>query len=309
MNKKLLYKYFQGIASTEEEKYILNWVEKSDENRALFLKERMLFDIALFSSKPAKKRSTVFSSQIFKWGMRSAAIFIFALLSYFSLKDYQYSRVAQMQTVTVPPGQRAQITLADGTKVWLNSQSTMSYAANFGRNERNVQLDGEAYFEVAKNKKIPFYVHTELNTVKVVGTCFNICAYKGSNEFEATLVEGIVDIYSADGNNKITRLQKDDFFSNNNGKCGKMAMPSHEYLRWKEGLYCFDDVPFSNIMSKLEKYYNVKITVNNPQLLHYNGCTGKFREQDGIEHILRTISKEHPFHFKTNAEKDSIIIY
>jgi hypothetical protein len=62
-------------------------------------------------------------------------------------------------------------------------------------------------------------------------------------------------------------------------------------------------------MSKLEKYYNVKITVNNPQLLHYNGCTGKFREQDGIEHILRTISKEHPFHFKTNAEKDSIIIY
>ena len=130
MNKKLLYKYFQGIASTEEEKHILNWVEESDENRALFLKERMLFDIALFSSKPAKKRSTLFSNQIFKWGMRSAAIFIFALLSYFSLKDYQYSRVAQMQTVTVPPGQRAQITLADGTKVWLNSQSTMYDATN-----------------------------------------------------------------------------------------------------------------------------------------------------------------------------------
>ncbi len=309
MDKELLYRYFQGIASTEEEKCILDWVEETDENRNLFLKERMLFDIALFSSKPAMKKKNLFSSRLFKWGMRSAAIFILAFLSYFVFKDYQYNKVAQMQTVTVPAGQRAQITLADGTKVWLNSQSTMIYAANFGRNERNVQLDGEAYFEVAKNKKIPFYVHTELNTVKVVGTCFNICAYKGSSEFEATLIEGVVDIYSLDGNNIITRLQKNDFFSNYKGKCEKMVLSSHEYLRWKEGLYCFDDVPFSNIMSKLEKYYNVKITINNPQLLHYSGCTGKFREQDGIEHILRAISKEHPFRFKTNAEKDSITIY
>ena len=124
------------------------------------------------------------------------------------------------RTITLETGKLAK--QADGS-VMLR----MSYAANFGRNERNVQLDGEAYFEVAKNKKIPFYVHTELNTVKVVGTRFNICAYKGSKEFEATLVEGIVDVYSADGNNKITRLQKDDFFSNNNGKYGKMNTPSH----------------------------------------------------------------------------------
>ena len=122
--------------------------------------------------------------------------------------DYLYNKLAQPQTITVPAGQRAQITLADGTRVWLNSQSTLTYASNFGRRERNVELDGEAYFEVAKNKDIPFYVHTEMNKVKVVGTCFNVCAYKDSKEFETTLVEGIVDIYPTNNNKVITRLKK-----------------------------------------------------------------------------------------------------
>lgn len=274
MNKETLYNYFQGIASTEEEENILNWVEESNENRKLFLKERKLFDIALFSDKLATQKKSIFFMQLLKWSMRSAAIFIIALSCYFIFNDYQYNRVAHMQTVTVPAGQRAQITLTDGTKVWLNSQSTLSYAANFGRNERNVQLDGEAYFEVAKNKKIPFYVRTELNMVRVVGTSFNICAYNGSKEFEASLVEGIVDVYSATNNKQIVRLQKDEFFTNYKGKYKKKILPSYEYLRWKEGLYCFDDASFSSIIFKLEKYYNIKIIVSNSRLLNYEGCTG-----------------------------------
>ncbi|MFS2680490.1 DUF4974 domain-containing protein [Bacteroides uniformis] len=104
-------------------------------------------------------------------------------------------------------------------------------------------------------------------------------------------------------------MQKDEVFLNENGKCRKAVLPSYEYLRWKEGLYCFDDAPFSGILGRLEKYYNVKITVASPQLLNYGSFTGKFREQDGIEHILRTISKDHPFKFRINEEKDSIVIY
>ena len=148
-----------------------------------------------------------------------------------------------------------------------------------------------------------------MNKVRVVGTWFNICAYNGSKEFEATLVEGIVDIYPTANDKLITRMKKDEFFSNYDGKCTKSIPHSYEYLRWKEGLYCFDDAPFSSILAKLEKYYNVKITVTSPKLLNYDGCTGKFREQDGIEHVLRTISKDHPFKFRLNAERDSIIIY
>lgn len=308
MNPNLLYKYFSGTASIEEEKQILDWVEASDENREAFLKERMLFDVALFSEKQ-ETRKTARLIPMLRWTARVAAAVIVAVSGYFMTTDFIYNKGAQPQTITVPAGQRAQITLADGTRVWLNSKSTLTYAGNFGRKERNVQLDGEAYFEVAKNKSIPFYVQTEMHNVRVVGTCFNVCAYRDSKEFETTLVEGIVDIYTSDSKQVVTRLQKDEFFANYDGRCKKTILPSYEYLRWKEGLYCFDDVPFSGILDKLEKYYNVKITVTSPRLLTHEGLTGKFREQDGIEHILRAISKEHPFKFRINEEKDSIIIY
>lgn len=309
MNQELLYKYFKGNASIKEEESILQWVEESEDNKKKYLEERTLYDAILFNDRQIKRKRSIQLVSVFKWGMRSAATIIIAILGYFMVNDYIYNKEAKLQTITVPAGQRAQVTLADGTKIWLNSQSTLSYPANFGRNERNVDLNGEAYFEVAKNKDIPFYVHTNMNKIRVVGTKFNVCAYKGSKEFETTLVEGFIDIYAVHSNTVITRLKKNDFFANYDGKYKKTILPSYEYLRWKEGLYCFDDVPFSCILSKLEKYYNVKITVSNPELLKYEGFTGKFREQDGIEHILRTISKDHPFHFRINSEKDSITIY
>ena len=309
MNQELLYKYFKGTASIEEEKQILDWVEASEENREAYLKERMLFDVSLFSTKQDNKKKTIRFMPTLRWAARIAAAVIIAVSGYYMTTNYIYNKDAQPQTITVPAGQRAQITLADGTRVWLNAQSTLTYASDFGRNDRNVELDGEAYFEVAKNKKLPFYVHTEMHKVRVVGTSFNVCAYKGSKEFETTLVEGIVDIYPSCNDQVITRLQKDEFFANYDGRYKKTILPSYEYLRWKEGLYCFDDVPFSGILDKLEKYYNVKITVTSPRLLTHEGLTGKFREQDGIEHILRAISKEHPFKFRINENKDSIIIY
>lgn len=310
MNQELLYKYFKGTATINEEKQILDWVEASEENREAFLKERMLYDISLFSDKQdVKQKKTIHFNATIRWTTRIAAAIIVGVCGYFMTTDYLYNKDAQLQTITVPAGQRAQITLADGTHVWLNSKSKLTYASNFGRRERNVKLDGEAYFEVAKNKQIPFYVNTEMHNVKVVGTCFNVCAYSGSKEFETTLVEGIVDIYTAQNEQVVTRLKKEEFFANYDGKYKKTILPSYEYLRWKEGLYCFDDVPFGGILDKLEKYYNVKITVTSPRLLDQTGLTGKFREQDGIEHILRTISKDHPFKYRINEAKDSIIIY
>ena len=309
MEQELLYKYFKGTTSEEEERLILDWVDASPENRKAFQKERMLYDIALFTDEKQMNRKDRKARIIpmLRWSARIAAVVIVAISFGFLFKNYQYEKAACQQTITVPAGQRAQITLADGTKVWLNSKSTLTYASNFGRKERNVELDGEAYFEVAKNKKIPFFVNTEINRVKVVGTHFNVCAYKGSNEFETTLIEGIVDIYPVGSDQVITRLTKDEFFGSYNGKYKKTTLPSYDYLRWKEGLYCFDDAPLNSLLNKLEKYYNVNISVRNLNILNYR-CTGKFKEQDGIEHILKVIQKDHKFTYSINEEKDSIII-
>lgn len=307
MNQELLHKYFKGDTSTEEEKRILDWVDESAENRKALQKERMLFDIALFTDSGKQKREGIRIFPLLKWSARIAATVIVAVSCGFLLKEYQYNKVAQLQTITVPAGQRAQITLADGTKVWLNSQSTLSYAANFGRGDRNVELDGEAYFEVAPNKTIPFHVNTEANQVRVVGTHFNVCAYKGSHEFETTLVEGIVDIYAKGNDRPLTRLAPNEFFSSHDGKYSKTILPSYDYLKWKDGVYCFDDASFDSILGKLEKYFNVKITVENPEVLNYR-CTGKFKEQDGIEHILKVIQKDHQFTYSINEEEATIRI-
>lgn len=155
MEQELLYKYFKGTTSEEEERLILDWVDASPENRKAFQKERMLYDIALFTDEKQMNRKDRKARIIpmLRWSARIAAVVIVAISFGFLFKNYQYEKSACQQTITVPAGQRAQITLADGTKVWLNSKSTLTYASNFGRKERNVELDGEAYFEVAKNKK------------------------------------------------------------------------------------------------------------------------------------------------------------
>lgn len=310
MDQKLLYKYFKGTATIDEEKQILDWVDESPANRNAFQKERMLYDIALFTDekKLKKEQKTLRILPVLRWSARIAAVVVVALSCGFLFRDYQYNKAAQMQTVAVPAGQRAQITLADGTHVWLNAKSTLTYASNFGRTERNITLEGEAYFEVAKNKDIPFYVNTEKNKVRVVGTSFNVCAYKDSKEFETTLVEGIVDIYAAnDASKPIVRLEKNEFFGDYDGKLKKTVLPSYEYLRWKEGLYCFDDSELSHILNRLELYYNVKITVKNKKLLSHR-YTAKFKEQDGVEHILKVIQKDQNFKYYINEEKDQITI-
>ncbi|MDR0962706.1 MAG: FecR family protein [Mediterranea sp.] len=307
MDRTSIYRYFRGEASREEEERLLEWVEASEENRRAYLNERMLFDATLFASQPVAEKRGI--KVVLRRIARIAAILIIAVSGKVIIEDYLFHRRMQPQTVAVPAGQRAQITLPDGTHVWLNAKSTLTYAADFGESVRSVNLDGEAYFEVAKDRKHPFFVETEMNKVRVVGTSFNICAYNGSGEFEATLTEGIVDIYSTQGDKVLARLQKDEFFANYNGKYKKTVLPSYEYLRWKEGLYCFDDASFAGILTRLEKYYNVNITVADSLLLDYTGCTGKFREQDGIEHILRVLAKDHPFSFHINEAKDSITIY
>ena len=322
----ILLSYLRGKCSNEEAKQVENWCEEAQENRevleqlyyTLFVGDRIAVMNAvdtemsldkLKSKIRDKEKIETRKKLVGRWRRYTtmAAAFLAGLVFAGGVTWGLLANKLSDYEVITAAGQRAQITLADGTKVWLNSQSTLTYASNFGRQERNVLLDGEAYFEVSKNEKIPFFVNTETNKVRVVGTSFNVCAYNGSNEFETTLVTGIVDIYTLKGEKPITRLEKGEFFGLYNGKAQKKILPSYDYLRWKEGLYCFDDSPLSCMFSKLEKYYNVKITVNNPKLLDYH-CTGKFKEQDGIEHILRVIQKDHKFTYHINEERDSIAI-
>lgn len=311
MEQATLYKYFRGETSVEEEKAILDWVESSEENLLTFQNERLLYDTILFTTdieeEPIAEKKVIKISSVLKWSVRAAAVFIVLLSSFHLLNEYVVETDIQLQQVIVPAGQRVNIILADGTSVWLNAKSTLEYNTDFGKKKRIVNLDGEAYFQVAKNEKVPFLVNTEYNVVKVLGTSFNVSAYKGSKVFNTSLVEGSVEVYMSGSEKPLVQLSKNEYLNIANGTSVKGNVRSTDFLRWREGLYCFDDMSFRQILDKLELYYDVDIVVETPKVLNYS-CTGKFKEQDGIDHILRVIQKDHQFDYTIDKDNNIITI-
>lgn len=308
MNTDLLNKYFKGESTEQEENLIVKWVEENAANKELFLKERMLFDMALFSntSVPKKEKKNKYLYYLAPVvGIAAMIVLVFLL----GLPQNTKSEPLLSQTIQIPAGQRAQMKLPDGSIVWLNSQTTLTYDANFGKDKRNVVLDGEAYFEVAHNKEIPFYVQTENIKVQVTGTKFDVCSYNGSNSFIARLIEGSINLFANTTEEKpLSSLTKGKYFSMENGKYKTGELLSNNALAWMEGIYYFDDVPFKELLNKIALYYNYKITVKNPSILEGYRCTGKFKDLDGIEHILRVIQKDHPFKYQIDNEHNKITI-
>ena len=228
----VILKYIWGTASEQEKGEVDLWLKKHPENEKALLQiariyyvcrtqerivsrdplkaywkvDKMLKSQSYLKKYQKKDRYVIFHRIVIEL-LKVAAIVLILLGGNFLLqKDDQMESLPSFQTLYVPAGQRAELILPDSTKVWLNAQSTLTYSHDFGRNERNVELDGGAYFEVAKNREIPFYVNTETNQVRIVETHFNVCAYRGSNEFTTTLLEGIVDIYAKGSEHSLTRL-------------------------------------------------------------------------------------------------------
>ena len=152
-----------------------------------------------------KQKAVQRKINIYAWGLRIAAVLVVALLvsNIFFFRNQQENQFAEtLQTITTPYGAKTNITLPDGSLVWLNSGSTLSYPTKFSKS-RPVKLVGEAYFEVEKNNK-PFIVSTNYGDVEVKGTSFNVKAYTDDNSFETTLEEGIVAFKVKNSENEVT---------------------------------------------------------------------------------------------------------
>lgn len=204
--------------------------------------------------------------------------------------------------VFVPPGQRARLTLDDGTVVWLNAQSTLTYPAVFTGNERHVTLSGEGFFEVTHNPDKPFTVSAQDLFITVLGTEFNVSAYEKETGTEISLIDGSVKVWNELGSEKV--LTPNQQLTYINGEMLIASIDHREYFLWKDGIYSFNNEPFVDIMRKLERYYNVKIEVRDLPVSDWE-YTGKFRQQDGIETIIRILQIAYPFKME---KKDDVII-
>ena len=313
MNKDILYKFFEGNASFEEEAAVKQRMEESAENRLAFLKERKLFDAMLLLGneeiiKNGKKRFSINLSSLRTELIKIAAVVAITLGgSYFYYQSSLEKELMAMQTITVPAGQRINITLVDGTNVWLNARTSLSYPVKFGKNNRQVVLDGEAYFDVTKDKSKPFIVQTDNYNVEVLGTQFDVNAYSETGEFETTLMSGSVKVASAsDSTQKITLKPNNKVFLQD-GKLHVTAVDDYNPYRWKEGLICFKNETFTSIMKDFEKYYGLTIQVKNKNVFKYV-YTGKFRQTDGIDYALRVLQKDIKFTYQRDDENQIIYI-
>ena len=300
MDKNLLYKYFEGETTPEEIRRIRMWTKESDENKKEFYQERKLFDsiILLGSQNVSKKDKFIFRHENILHNIIKAAAVILAtiLVSLFIQHETKDDEIISMNSITVPAGQRVNLVLSDGTNLWLNSCSTLKYPSKFNRNSRDVVLDGEGYFEVAHDKKIPFIVHTNKCDVQVSGTKFDVNAYRNKDVFETSLMQGSVKVSLKNDGSHSLLLSPGTKAIFENGTLVSKQIDNYDVYRWKEGLICFKNLSFKQIMNEFEKVYDLKIIVNNAEALNFK-CTGKFRQADGLDYALKVLQKEVNFKY------------
>lgn len=210
-------------------------------------------------------------------------------------------------TLYVPAGQRAQLTLEDGTTVWLNAQSTLTYPSHFASKERKVAITGEAFFDVAKNPRKPFIVESQDIRLEVLGTQFNVYEYPQTGYSRIALIEGSVKIYRGDNesDNIVLKPNQEVILQGENVSISEITNPNH--FLWKDGIYCFENERLLDIIEKLQLYYDVTIRVEDPEIFNVR-YTGKFRQRDGIDEILRIIRKIHPFHIVKDRDNNIITL-
>lgn len=300
------FRFYSKQTSSEEDKELMEWVEASEQHKRHFMDSwQMYHAMGLLGEEPIVKNSSIGNRhRIVAWTKYAAVITLIFMTGYFSSLLFQPRQQPNelVQQISVPRGQRVDITLSDGTRVWLNSLTQISYDPSFGGDKRIVRLDGEAYFEVKRNEQKPFIVQTSKGDIEVLGTKFNVEAYASSSKLVTSLMEGSVKLTAGTRTAVLVPLQKALLVDN---EIRLSAITNLDDYAWREGLISFTNATFGELMEKFEKYYGYKIVVENEKVKQLRR-SGKFRLSDGINYALDVLKKDMKFSY-TRDKTDSVI--
>lgn len=370
VDKALIIKYLSGESTEVERLAIDRWLSEQSENKRYFDELAFLwkaagiareideetkgndwenilgrigksaeYDLAkLGESRPethqiSPSKSGAFLNRLLK----VAAIFIlgftFSWAAFYFLDHRPQGDSLAMNQVITAKGQKSQIILTDGTRVWLNAETILQYPASFSEGQREVYLEGEAYFEVQKKEnKDPFVVRTTDVDIEVLGTCFNVMAYSDEETVEATVVEGSICVVKkgieASGdqnvllktNQKATLIKKGSHVILSEVELNKPALvktapttstvtpiekeqilvsPEVDvelHTAWKDDMLVFQSETLENITYRLERWYDVKIHIEDEELKHYR-YTGKFTHKETLNQVLEILSLTTPIDY------------
>lgn len=303
-----MHRFIEGTSTSDEEQQVRQWYEASEANKQTLLDERRFFDMTTLHTEPMQEKQSSRLQLTLLEFFKVAIVALVALSGSYFYFHHKYAAGTMdktVQTISVPTGQRVNLILPDGSHVWLNARSTLTYPVVFGKEKRELTLKGEAYFEVNPDASRPFIVHSDRGEVTALGTSFNVQDYVAS-EYVATLMKGKVKVKTNADPSEQVELTPNNKAVLTTGGLNVEHVDDYTHYRWIEGLISFKNESFLSIMNELSRCYGVNIEVRNQSLGKYE-FTGKFRYTDGVDYALRVLQRD--IHFKYERDDELQIIY
>ena len=311
-HKSLIIRYLEGDATTTEKDRLYKWIRQNPQNRKEFYRIKEIFySSATHLDKNSVNRSlerlhaklqkenqeekiTRSKKLIGSW-IRYAAVFVIALGTGWWIashqtpeKQYEIKNFSGVHSLELP----------DGSKVWMNAQTEIRYQENPKQRIRLVELEGEAFFKVAKDPSKPFIVETSLSKIKVTGTSFNVTSYRQDNRETVTLASGQVEYFPLKNREGIIMAPKDQITAYRGGEIRQTTgVDISLSSSWRNGIYRFVQTPLEELTQKLEKIYDVDIQILDPGLAQQL-YTGMFKYEYAISDILEIINLSTPIAYR-----------
>ncbi len=313
----LIAKYLSADITPAEERDLFVWIEAGEENRAFFEEVVRLWGHsrkdddfeADVSAAWAKVESAIEMQPRrgvirpikakTKWWRIAATVLLLVIAGWWLLPDN-----GKTIEVIALENEVKEIILPDGSHVWLNENSRLTYNDQFA--PRDLDLSGEAFFEVTRDEKKPFTIYTESATTRVLGTSFNIKAYPQEDSIVVTVKTGKVAVQNIEVSSEKVELKKGDagIVYKREQKVKKVEAADENFISWKTKKLFFDNVPMRRVVSDLEDYFDVNIKVKNPAILNCS-YRGRFI-QPKLDEVLDALNFATDFTIKKSA--DTIII-
>ncbi|BAX78454.1 FecR family protein [Labilibaculum antarcticum] len=324
--EKLIRKILNG-ESISDSKELLDWVNQSKSNEKEYIRyknvwallqrgKEMSNDTIAEGFLNVKSNAIVFRKRnVFKIYsiIKYAAIILVALLSGYLFNTIQLKSEIVMNEIAVPKGNRTSVFLSDGTKVWLSNGTKLIYPEKFNGKIRNVELQGEGFFEVAHDTKHPFVVTIGNNRVKVLGTKFSVHAYPDDNEVRVDLITGKVQFdFKSDLNAKICdhyilKPSHRIVFNKTTRNISDSHLKDNFHNYWMNGIYEFEEESFASLAKKIERIYNVQIIFEDESLKNRR-FTGTFKIDDNVYTLMEVFESASGKAFSYRQERDRIFI-
>ncbi|MDR1585635.1 MAG: FecR domain-containing protein [Prevotellaceae bacterium] len=324
---ELIAGYFSQGLSGQELNELREWLAASGENKEYFRQmqevwfssigadnafrcdkerafQRFLARTAIASetTETAKPRFRLYFSRV---AAAAAVLLVFSGVSYWMGANRIKESLVAGVSVEAPRGSRTKLYLPDGTLVWLNAGSTITYTQDFGVKNRNITFEGEAYFEVTKNERNPFVVKTPDLSVHVLGTKFNFRNYADEDEACVTLLEGKVNVFGNLDEKKEYLLNPDQqvVYDKEAAKARITSVKAQNASAWTEGVIFFDEERLPDIVRELERLYNVNIELTDRQLHNYRFYGNFIRTEQTIQEVLDVFVSTGKLDYRINGKE------